>query len=376
MLSLGAVRIVSWENDAFARVTATILVIFARKQQNLYAKSRAWSVSPQGLMCSLLSANQGDSLYRMRGEYGGVWDACSECARNLLRICPEFARKSEFAQNSLGHARNSPNLCYRFVGPIPVDCAIFAIFVKHALLWQGTRAPFSRNTAFLDQKVQKEETPNSFEFSARFLLKNAPNFRRIFRGFFVLFFVLGNGNHRKFPPNPLKFSMPNPQAKAKKKITKVFWRTGKVSFLAMSIYVATTRKISANGGPALAGSGTPPPPTTRLLYSMATHVVHLTWVERSIHIFLYSRGEKRSHTLSCSHEGSSFQGRNVHRATSLGLIVHIQGFEEMLYLPPVWTALLDASKSLPKISFSGGGGLSSLPLRLVRYPPSSKYLPT
>ena len=39
-----------------------------------------------------------------------VWDACSEFARNLLGVCPEFARNSEFAWKLLGiRSDNGPN---------------------------------------------------------------------------------------------------------------------------------------------------------------------------------------------------------------------------------------------------------------------------
>ena len=70
------------------------------------AKFRAWSVSPQGVTCSLLSANQGFLLHRMTRKYR-VWDGCSEFAWNLLGICLEFARNSEFARNLLGiHSEN------------------------------------------------------------------------------------------------------------------------------------------------------------------------------------------------------------------------------------------------------------------------------
>ena len=58
------------------------------------AKFRAWSVSPQGLMCSLLSANQGDSLHRMTRKGLGCFPG----------VCPEFRSDFalEFARNSLG----------------------------------------------------------------------------------------------------------------------------------------------------------------------------------------------------------------------------------------------------------------------------------
>ena len=63
------------------------------------AKFRAWSVSPQGLLCSLLSAKKRRFAAQNHKETEGL--GC------LLGICPEFARNlpgicSEFARNSLG----------------------------------------------------------------------------------------------------------------------------------------------------------------------------------------------------------------------------------------------------------------------------------
>ena len=77
-----------------------ILHDFGLKIATGFAKFRAWSVSPQELMCSLLSANQGALLHRMTRKLR-VWDACSEFARNSLGIRSELGVLSEFARNSL-----------------------------------------------------------------------------------------------------------------------------------------------------------------------------------------------------------------------------------------------------------------------------------
>ena len=61
-------------------------------------------------------------------------------------------------------------------------------------------------------KLQNRKSSN-FEFRPECSL----NFSKIF-----MLCCLGNGDHKKFTENPRHFSMPNPQANAKKKLTKVF----------------------------------------------------------------------------------------------------------------------------------------------------------
>ena len=75
--------------------------------------------------------------------------------------------------------------------------------------------------------MQNESFPNFWNFRPGSCPNFAPNFPRIFRGFFVPRFV-GNGDQKKFTQNPRHFSVQNSQANTKKIFTKCFWREGKV----------------------------------------------------------------------------------------------------------------------------------------------------
>ena len=81
-------------------------------------------------------------------------------------------------------------------------------------------------TVKLGQKSCRPKVPRIFKI---FVPNFAPNFSRIFRGFFVLRFV-GNGDQKKFTKNPRHFSMQNSQANTKRIFTTFFWRAGKVTF--------------------------------------------------------------------------------------------------------------------------------------------------
>ena len=88
---------------------------------------------------------------------------------------------------------------------------------------------------FWVRKVAEQKLPEFFEFSfrilPRFLLRSFPEcFEE-----FSCFVLWETATSKKFTKNPRHFSMQNSQVDSKRKSTKVFWRVGKVTYLACHV---------------------------------------------------------------------------------------------------------------------------------------------